>query len=411
MKRKILIIYSMMLFFCGIYCNEIYSYNEETNDVKIEKYTQEIEKKPNKADAYISRAEVYNNDGKYDLALKDVETALKLDISKKDKEKALDQKIKANINKKFNEKDENITKDKIFKDINELTMLNPQNPKIYHRKGWYYYNENQYNISIYFFNKTISLIKNDNKLLGYTIYGRAWGYYGLYSNINKNKIFYDKAIEDVSFIINNLANDVDSEILQDSYFFRGLYYNLDSKTKEAAFNDYSNAIKIGKNEERLIQCYYFIGRIYFYDKKYKETIENINKFHELLNKNNQENLDNKNTFRKSIFESKEYMESLYFLAESYYQTQNYNDTIKTINLCIGKTDYPVRELFIRGDSFFNVGEYDLALKDFEAILKFNIDNETKKVIPEKIKQIKQKKKEKQLKKIKTEVFSDENIEF
>ena len=371
MKRTILMVCSVMLFLCGIYCNEIYC--EETNEMKIEKYTQEIKGNPKKASGYINRAEVYNDLEKYDLALSDIEEALSLDINKKDKEKALDQRIKANINKKFDEHEQSITKKEIFNDINKLFILNPKNPKIYYRKGQYYlYCENKYNISIYFFNKAISLIKNDNKLLGSAIFSRAFGYFSLYE-VNKNK-------------------------------------NIDDKNKEAAFNDYSNAIKIGKNDEVSCQSYYYRSKIYYDEKKYKNTIEDINNFCELLNKNNKKILNNKEEKKKSVFES-EYVESLSFLAESYYQTQDYNATIKTINSYMSKIAYPVRELFTRGASYFNIGEYDFALKDFEALLNFNLDDESKINVLEKIKQVKQLKKEKQLKKIKTEVFSDENIEF
>lgn len=408
MKRTILMVCSVMLFLCGIYCNEIYC--EETNEMKIEKYTQEIKGNPKKASGYINRAEVYNDLEKYDLALSDIEEALSLDINKKDKEKALDQRIKANINKKFDEHEQSITKKEIFNDINKLFILNPKNPKIYYRKGQYYlYCENKYNISIYFFNKAISLIKNDNKLLGSAIFSRAFGYFSLYE-VNKNKMLYDKAIEDYSFIINNLSDDIDSDIIQKCYLFRGLYYHIDDKNKEAAFNDYSNAIKIGKNDEVSCQSYYYRSKIYYDEKKYKNTIEDINNFCELLNKNNKKILNNKEEKKKSVFES-EYVESLSFLAESYYQTQDYNATIKTINSYMSKIAYPVRELFTRGASYFNIGEYDFALKDFEALLNFNLDDESKKNVLEKIKQVKQLKKEKQLKKIKTEVFSDENIEF
>lgn len=247
---------TMVLFLCIIIGIQIavVSAAEDNLDEKIENYTKQIEEKPNEAELYYLRGNVYLHKGQNELAIADYTRTIELhpkadnafnnrglayirlkqyDLAMADFNRALEIYAK-NTNAYYNRADVYQIKKQYgmaIVDYNKFIELKPQNADGYYRRGAAYHNSAKYDLAIADYTKSIELNPNNSD----TYYNRGIVYNNLGQTDNA-LADYNKAIE-----LNPQGYNI--------YYSRGMIYY--SKGQLAlAKTDYNKAMEIDPQTKR-----------------------------------------------------------------------------------------------------------------------------------------------------------------
>ncbi len=172
---------------------------------------------PNYALAYSGRGELYYYQKKYELALADFNKAIELDS-----------KLAIAYGNRGNIYNDQQKYELALADFNKAIELDSKLAIAYNNRGGIYYNQQKYELALADFNKAIEL---DSKLaIAYINRG------GIYSLQQKDEL----ALADF-----NKAIEINPNLVE-AYYNRGNLYYLQQKY-ELALSDYNKAIKINKN--------------------------------------------------------------------------------------------------------------------------------------------------------------------
>ncbi|REJ59733.1 MAG: tetratricopeptide repeat protein [Microcystis aeruginosa DA14] len=218
-------------------------YELKRYDEGLDTITQAINRAP-RAFWYVIRGGSYSLQKKYELALADLNKAMKLNPNY-----ALAYSVRGELyyyQKKY---------DLALADFNKAIELDSKLAIAYGNRGNIYNDQQKYELALADFNKAIEL---DSKLaIAYNNRG------GIYYNQQK----YELALADF-----NKAIELDSK-LAIAYINRGGIYSLQQKD-ELALADFNKAIEINPN---LVEAYYNRGNLYYLQQKYELALSDYNK--------------------------------------------------------------------------------------------------------------------------------------
>lgn len=177
-----------------------------------------------------------------------------------------------------------------IQDLNKAIELNPNNSEVYNNLGNSYLYLQQYQQAISYYNKAIQFNGGDAKL--YNNRGEAYRYLNQFDsaiadyekslqiNPNFSEAYnnrgvaymdgfkqYERAISDYNRAIQLNPN------YAEAYYNRGNAY-INQNQLDLAISDYNNALKLNPN---FYQAYYNLGIIYYNQKKYELAIQNYSK--------------------------------------------------------------------------------------------------------------------------------------
>lgn len=366
MKNKIVLtlIVFVLLNFCFISCNKINF--EELDKKEIEKYTQEIQQEPNKASAYINRAMIYNDRKEYELALTDLEKAMTLEKTDIEKSACLSEIVKANLSLKKK-------KDICSQYTAEALQLNPNNTLALRQLGREQEKNNEFEKAIETFNKAIEIDEKQKskKSSSNDFYNRGVCYYNYAINNNKNVELLLKAIDDFSYVIKNFNPNKNS-----TYKYNVKYSYLSKGLIQIQLNDNISAIKnITKalqldTEKELVMNISIVGDVYYDLKDYAKATEYFQKFLSLSNEKNPVPAELNFKLAFSLYKINKYEEAIDFFTKTLEQKDFNKIWKKDTNITENKGNV----YYLRGESYFKIGKYDLALSDFNKALKLNKNN-------------------------------------
>jgi len=297
---------------------DVYDAQNESEKA-ISDYTEAIRVRPDYEVAYINRGNIYYAQKAYDNALRDYNEAISL--NPKD---AAGYTNRGNVNKVRSEYD------KALSDYNEAIRLYPNFPYPYNGRGNVYYAQNEYDKALNDYNEAIQF-KPD---FGDAYYNRGNVYY--------TKKAYDKALSDYNETIRIKPNY--------AYAYNGranVYYAQNEYDK--ALNDYNEALRLKPD---LDDAYDGRGNIYYVQKAYDKALSNYNQAIS-VNPNDANTYDN----RGNVYATqKDYQKAI-------------NDYTKAIQL---KPDY-ASAYHNRGNAHYNQHEYDKAIADYTETIRFSPD--------------------------------------
>jgi len=325
--------------------------NPENLDLQIEQMSQLLIRYPSQEHAYIARALIYINAGRYIEAILDFDEALRLNpnssliyynrgvaygylgeyeqaIQEYDKALQLDPNdIYAYTNRGIAYGNLGDYKYAIL-NFNEALSLNSKLSEAYYSRGVAYFNLEKYEDAIADFDEVLRL--NPNDAIAYSNRGAA------YLNLEK----YEDAIADFNEVLYLNPDDINI------YFTRGNAY-ADLGKYEDAIADFDEMLRLNPNDER---AYTNRGNAYVSLGKYEESLIDFNEALRL----------NPNDAR------------FYINRGGVYQSLGNN------NLAIADFDEALRlnpefaeAYYGRGNAYYNLREYQQAIADFDQALRLN----------------------------------------
>ncbi|WP_159297824.1 serine protease, partial [Microcystis aeruginosa] len=233
---------------------------------------------PNYALAYSGRGELYYYQKKYDLALADFNKAIELDsksamaynnrgllyyyqkkyeLALADWNKAieLDSKLAMAYSNRGNIYNDQQKYELALADFNKAIELDSKLAEAYNNRGRFYYYQKKYELALADFNQAIE-INSD--------------FAGAYSN--RGGIYYNQQKYELALADFNKAIELDSKLAM-AYNNRGGIYYYQQKD-ELALADFNKAIEINPN---LVETYYNRGNLYYLQQKYELALSDYNK--------------------------------------------------------------------------------------------------------------------------------------
>jgi tetratricopeptide (TPR) repeat protein len=341
-------------------------------DLAIEDFTQAITSNPENIYAYNDRGIAYYDKHLWDLAIKDYSKAIALD---NDFAWAWNNRGLAYKNRPERDLDWAI------EDFSKAIELDDTLIMAYENRGSLYYGLGETEKAFDDFNMAVSLDPNDNEARFY----RGLTSYDIGNTYRANKDFRGfvymafMAIEDFTDAIANDPND------DRFWYWRGYVY-MKIADEEQAIDDFNMALDLNPNNA---EAWYYRGSIYYDTDEYDKALPDLNEAKRLGVNDAVEKLGYIHyyigeldlaiqDFNAFVAYDPDNSSALGYLGYVLCMKGEYEQAIEILNKAIEMG--AVEALYNRGLVYKDMGEFELALRDFDAYFDAYFDEDTDNII-------------------------------